>query len=101
MARAMYLDVNYLQQEVYCVITILIIRSLGEKVRNKNSSVCLYIFGFKLCLTIVSELENKSTQKRKFVLFDIVLSPFMVMYQCLNGGISLKECSIMAPTIIE
>ena len=31
MARAMYLDVNYLQQEVYCVITILIIRSLGGK----------------------------------------------------------------------
>ena len=101
MARAMYLDVNYLQQEVYCVITILIIRSLGKKVRNKNSSVCLYIFGFKLCLTIVSELEKKSTQKRKFVLFDIVLSPFMVMYQCLNGAIPLKECSIMAPTIIE
>ena len=101
MARAMYLDVNYLQQEVYCVITILIIRSLGEKVRNKNSSVCLYIFGFKLCLTIVSELEKKSTQKRKFVLFYIVLSPFMVMYQCLNGAIPLKECSIMAPTIIE
>ena len=43
-----------------------------------------------------------STQNRKFVLFYIVLlSPFMVMYQCLNGAIPLKECSIMAPTIIE